>query len=302
MKPAITLAALLAASGFLRAEEPTTEIVGLEQAAMNFVAAYGAKDAAAISQLFTEGAEMSNLDASSQFTGRAAIKARYEAVFAEDDVPDLAIEVDSVRLVAPGVAIEDGTAHFTPAGDLNEPPRSNSYTAVLVRGDEGNWLIASTRTLTDVTDAAGQLADLAKLVNGEWTTNTSDGVRLDLAIGWDSSGKFLTGDMLTTSADSEPQAGKIRIGWNAARKSVVSWMFDAEGGVNQATWTPTDQSWIIRSEGTTADGENVSSNQEVTSDGEAALIWKISNRIVDGERQPDGDLRLVAPAPEPSAN
>jgi uncharacterized protein (TIGR02246 family) len=290
------------APGFLIAEEPSPEIEGLEKAAMNFVAAYGSKDAAAISLLFTENAEMSNLDFSTQISGRDAIKARYELIFAADDVPDLAVEVASVRLIAPGVAIEDGTVHFTPSGGENEPPRSSTYTAVLVKAEDGSWQIASTRTLKDVTDAAGQLADLAKLLNGDWTTVTADGVRLDLAIGWDPSGKFLSADMLTTAADSEPQEGKIRIGWNAARQSVVSWMFDAEGGVTQGIWTPTDLGWMIRSEGTTAEGETVSANQEVSSEGADALIWKISNRIVDGERQPDGTLRLVPPAPLPAAN
>jgi uncharacterized protein (TIGR02246 family) len=298
MKTTVPFAAMLAASGLLVAAEPSPEIAGLEKAAMDFVAAYGAKDANAISQLFTENAEMTDLEASNLITGREAIKARYEAIFADEEVPDLAVEVDSVRLVAPNLAIEDGTVHLTPPGDDNEPPRSTTYTAVLLKNEAGTWQIASTRTLNDTTQAAGQLADLAKVLNGEWTAFNPDGVRFDLAIGWDPSGKFLTADMLTTAPDADPMEGNIRIGWNAARKSIVSWMFDADGGATQGIWTATEEGWLIRTEGTTADGESISANQELTSDGDA-LIWTITNRVVDGEKQPNATLRLVPPAPEP---
>lgn len=303
MKIAIHLAAAIAATGFLTAEESSPDMSGLEKAAMDFVAAYGAQDATAISQLFTEDAEMTDLYATDLITGREAIKARYDNIFAADEVADIAIQVDSVRLVAPNLAIEDGTVHLTPPGDESEPPRSTTYTAVLLKNDAGTWQIASTRTLNDVTDAAGQLADLAKMLNGEWTAFNLDGVRFDLAIGWDASGKFIKADTLTTAPDAEPQEGSIRIGWNAARKSIVSWMFDAEGGANQGIWTPTEDGWLIRTEGTSADGETITANQELTTDG-SALIWTVTNRVVDGEKEPDSSLRLVPPAPElePVAN
>ncbi|MEM1083420.1 MAG: SgcJ/EcaC family oxidoreductase [Verrucomicrobiota bacterium] len=300
MKAIIPTLAAIATSGLLLGEEVAPEIAGLEKAAMDFVTAYNAQDAEAISKLFTEDGEITDLRAEDLLSGREAIKLHYESVFAGDDDAELALEVESVRLVAPGLAIEDGLAHVTPAGDDNEPPRSAAYTAVLSKvGD--TWLIASSRVLVDTTSSAGQLAELARLLNGEWTAKTPTGVRLDLAIGWDSTGKFLTGDMLVTTNDAEPQEGSLRIAWNAARKSVVSWFFDANGGASQGIWTPTEDGWLVRSEGTTADGENSASNLEIARDGEV-LIWKLSNCVIDGERLPDGNLRLVAPAPAPDNN
>lgn len=293
--------AILAHSG-LRAEEPAPEIAGLEKAAADFVIAYNNQDAAGIANLFTEQGEMADLRGKDLTTGREEIQAHYEEVFAGNPA-SIAIEVDSVRLVAPNLAVEDGTVHLTPAGGENDdaPPRSTTYTATLLKNAEGVWQIASTRDIGDATDATGQLADLFDVIKGEWTSRTSDGVQIDFAFGWDPTGKFLLGETLTTSADAAPLPGSMRIGWNAARRAIVSWVFDAAGGVTQGVWNPTEDGWMIRAEGTTADGETLTLNQELTTEGKDTLIWSATNRVVDGEKQPDKTLRIVRQAPEPVA-
>lgn len=276
------------------------DMTALSQAAADFVLAYNNKDAKALAELFTEAGEMSDLMGEEIVSGRAAIQAHYEEIFAGEDVPAMAVEVDSVRLVAPNLAIEDGTVHLTPP-EKDAPPRSTTYTATLLRNEAGVWQIASTRDLGDATDAAGQLADLAKVISGDWTCRNAAGARVDLAFGWDSSGKFLSGEMLTTAAGAEPQEGTIRIGWNAARSSIVSWIFDADGGVLQSVWTPVDDGWLLRSEGTTADGETITSSQELTAEDRNTLLWSATNRVIDGEKQPDNVMRIVRQAPEPSS-
>jgi uncharacterized protein (TIGR02246 family) len=299
MKTNIAICLALACSVQVRAEEPIPEIAGLQEAAADFVTAYNNKDSAAIAALFTEDGEIADLTGEELTSGREQIKARYDEVFA-DDPDQIAIEVGSVRLVAPNLAIEDGTFHLTPSDDEDAPPTSTNYTAVLMKNGEGVWKIASTRNVKDVTEAAGQLADLAETIKGEWTCRTSEGLKLDLAFGWDSTGKFLAGEMLTTTADAEPQQGNIRIGWDASRKSIVSWMFDAAGGSTHGVWTPTDTGWLIRSEGSTADGETLNACQELTTEGNDTLIWDATARVIAGEKQPDTSLRIVRQAPEPS--
>jgi uncharacterized protein (TIGR02246 family) len=300
MKTSIHLCLAFACILQVRAEEPNPDIVALQKAASDFVAAYNNKNAAALAALFTQEGEISDITGKDLTSGRSEIQARYEEVFAGDS-PSMAIEVDSVRLVAPGLAVEDGTFHLTPAGDGNAPPHSTKYTAVLLRNDKGAWEIATTRDLGDATDAADQLADLEAVLKGEWTSRTSDGVQLDLAIGWDPTGKFLLGETLATVADAEPQPGSMRIGWNAVKKCIVSWIFDADGGVVQGFWTPTEDGWIIRSEGTTAEGETVTVNQELTTEDKDTLIWAATNRVLDNVKQPNTKLRIVRQAPEPAA-
>jgi uncharacterized protein (TIGR02246 family) len=281
-------------------EEPAPEIAGLQEAASAFVTAYNEKNAAAISELFTEDGEITDIDGSSLTTGRGAIQARYQEIF-ETSPASMALEVGSVRLVAPNLAIEDGIIHLTPEDSVDAAPRSISYTAVLLKNGDGAWKIASTRTLKDVTDPAGRLSEVAEILKGEWTYRDSDGVQLDLAFGWDPSGGFLAGEMLTSTADSEPQSGNIRIGWDASKQSIVSWMFDANGGFTHGIWTATPEGWLVRSEGTTAEGESISASQELTTEGSETLIWKSTHRIVDGQKLPDKTLRIVRQAPAPAA-
>jgi uncharacterized protein (TIGR02246 family) len=281
----------------LFAEEPSPEIAGLRQSATDFVAAYNKKDAAAVAMLFAEQGEIVENDEVT--SGRAAIQARYESLFKEDP-RQIAIEVADVRLVAPTVAIEDGVYHISRPDDENMPPRSTAYTAVMVKNDKGKWQIASCRDVEDVTDAAGQLADLEEVLRGEWTSHT-DQVEVSYAFGWDPTGKFLLGDILTTKADADPQAGTMRIGWNAAKKSIVSWVFDAEGGVIEGVWTTTEEGWMIRAEGTTANGEVMTANQKLTTEGKDTLVWSVTNRVIGGKKQPDLTMRIVRQAPEPAA-
>ena len=304
MKPPTPLAAgfllvLLASSGLRAQEEPSPEIAGLQQAAADFVLAYNAKDAAAVAALFTENGEISDLRAEDTTTGRVDIQLRYAEIFAAGDTPSVAIEVDSVRLVGKDLAIEDGTVHLTPPGD-NAPAKSTAYTAVLQKSADGAWKIASTRTLADTTDAAGQLAELAAALKGDWTSQ-KEGMRLDLAFGWDGSGKFVAGEMLATAADAEPQTTSLRIGWDAARKTITWWSFDDGGGFAKGDWTATEDGWLVRTEGTTADGETTSANQTLTPEGKDTLIWTAKDRLVNGEKLPDIEMRVVRQAPEPAA-
>jgi uncharacterized protein (TIGR02246 family) len=292
------LLALLGCGG-LFAEEPSAEIAGLQQAAADFVEAYNSQNAAALAQLFTQDGEMTNLTGDTRTTGHEEIQARYEEIFAENP-HHIAIEVDSVRLVAPNLAIEDGTFHLTPAEDESAPPQSHTYTATLLRNEAGEWKIASSRTLQNVTDASGQLATLADVLLGDWTYRSPDGIRLDLSFGWDPSGKFLLGEMITTTASGDPQQGSVRIGWDHAKKHITSWMFDARGGFTHGTWSATEDGWVVRSEGSTADGEALSASQHLTQEDPDSLLWASQYRLLNGEKAADTSFRLVRQAPEPA--
>ena len=303
MKTSIVITCLVACLAFqVRAEEPDPSIAGLAQAAEIFVTAYNAKDAAALAGLFTENGEIIDIIGEDIASGREAIKILYEETFADENAPSIAIEVSSVRIVAPNLAIEDGTFHLTPPGDDNAPKKSTTYTASLHRNEAGVWQIASTRDLKDVTDAAGQLAALANVLKGDWTCSTDDGVRLDLAFGWDPSGKYLTAAMLTTTSDSEPQTGIIRIAWDAARKTIASWMFDSVGGISRSTWTATDDGWVIRTESDTGDGETITETQELLPESSEVLVWRTTGRLISGEPQPDTEIRIVRQAPDAGLN
>lgn len=295
----IIISALLG-SALPGAEELDPRIAALQKTAAEFVMAYNDQDAAALAALFTADGEIIVFASDQLTSGRDEIQTRYEQIFA-DKPRHISIEVGSVRFVAPNVAIEDGVFHLTLADDETALPQSTTFTSVMVKEESAlEWRIASTRTLGDVTDAAGQLSDLADVLKGEWTCRTPDGVRLDLAFGWDDGGKFVIGEMLATTADAEPQEGSIRIGWDAAKQQIVSWIFDAAGGFTHGAWIRADDGWMIRAEGTTGDGESLSAIQQLGPQGADTLIWAVTQSVVEGEKAPDKILRLVRQAPEPA--
>jgi hypothetical protein len=77
-------------------------------------------------------------------------------------------------------------------------------------------------------------------------------------------------------------------------------MFDTKGGSTHGVWTPDENGWRIRSEGSTADGETLSAAQQLATEGNETLIWKAMHRIIDGQAQPDKVLRMVRQAPAPA--
>lgn len=306
MKPSKRNRAWIAAVAILTpttlwAAEPVDEIPGLQKASEDFVIAYNKKDAEAIANLFTEDGEMVDLSGDDMSSGREEIRERYEEVFEDEQAPSVAIEVGSVRLVAPGVAVEDGTAHFTPPGD-DEPARSITYTAVLTKAADASWKVASSRNLEDVTEPAGHLASLRDALKGDWSAQRDD-MRVDLAIGWDDTGHFLSGEMLVMQPDAEPLTTTIRFGWDGANKAVNCWTFDNAGGFAKAVWTEDeDGNFSIRTEGTTASGETMSANQHLTFENNDTFVWSVSDRLINGEAQPDTTLRVVRRAPEPGVD
>ena len=101
--------------------------------------------------LFTENGELTDLHAGRSRLRPRGIQARYEEIFAATDAPQIAIEVDSVRLVGTNLAIEDGTVHQTPPGE-DAPPFSTTYAAVLQKQGTAVGKSPAPATFGDATD------------------------------------------------------------------------------------------------------------------------------------------------------
>lgn len=273
---------------------PDADIEALGKAATRFVEAFNKKDAAGVAALFLPNAEMMTRDGD-VVRGRAEIEARYKDMFEDDDVPQVAIEASEVRLVAPGVAIEDGVIHFTDP-DESEPVKSITYSATQVRQADGTWLIASTRDQLEVTPPSEHIKPLASLT-GDWTFS-SDDLRMELSMDFDASGNFLLGEAVATDGEGDVQTTSIRIGWNPACSSVYWWTFDSAGGNAAGQWTRNGSEWLIRTSGITADAETNSATQRMSFDGPDTIVWKSTDRVMGGEPQPDLALKFVRRAPD----
>jgi hypothetical protein len=211
-------------------------------------------------------------------------------------IPLISLEAESVRLVAPGVVVEDGVLHLATSDD--EPVSSVAYSATHTKQPDGSWLIATTRNQPEQTAPAERLKPLHWLV-GEWTLEGEDGFRVDMVIDLDDSGNYLLGESLVTDAEGDSQSTQLRIGWNPATSSIYWWTFDSEGGFTAGPWARNGNDWTIATTGYTADAEANSTTQTLSPLSADLMVWTAKDRLLVDETLPDITLHFVRRAPDP---
>jgi uncharacterized protein (TIGR02246 family) len=287
-------AALLTSSAIAQETDPNQANLDILAAnATSFVEAYNKAEHQALAKLFLPEGEivLANGDI---VAGREEIAAFYQEVFSGDGKPKAALEAGSVRFVTPGIAIEDGTLHVTkPSGEVV----SHYYTAVQVKQENGSWLTASIRDeVEDHAPASEKLIALRWLV-GDWLIE-KEGTRTFLSFDWSDDGPYIDGTALTETAGEPSVSATYRIGWNANRKNFTSWGFDAQGGYTKSEWTDTDDGFLLRTSGVTADGETNTSTQSMMPDENLqGFTWNVRDQTLGGVLQPELTIRVVKRPP-----
>jgi uncharacterized protein (TIGR02246 family) len=165
--------------------ESSPELAAIRSQSDVFATAFKNADAKAIAALWTEDGEYVD-DTGRRFSGRNAIEKAYAEFFADNANAVIRIAIDSLRLVSPNAAIEEGRAIVepAPAGIAGV----SKYTAVHAKiGD--NWLMASVRdTWIEAPVAARTAADLEWLI-GTWVAE-EHGVQTESDCRWVADGRF----------------------------------------------------------------------------------------------------------------
>jgi uncharacterized protein (TIGR02246 family) len=293
----LRLAIILISATAVRSEEDDPNKANLDALAANassFVEAYNKADSESLAKLFLPEGEIVLADGE-VVSGRDEIGGFYAEVFSGEAKPQCALEAGSVRFVTPGIAIEDGTLHVTkPSGEIT----SHFYTAVQVKQENGSWLTASIRDeIEDHAPASEKLVALQWLA-GDWLIE-KEGTRTFVSFDWSEDGPYLDGRAVTEVAGNESTSSTYRIGWNSARKNFVSWAFDAQGGFKKSDWSATDDGWLLRASGVTADGQVNQSTQLIVPDENLqGFTWINRDQTIGDKVQPDLTVRVVRRPPE----
>lgn len=271
------------------------ELDGLQASAEEFEKAFNAGDAKAIAALFTENAEA--VDEDDDFLeGRDQIETRFAELFKDYPKAKIEVELTSLRKLTPDVAVEDG--YSTTTLDPDEPGSRSPYTVVHVKR-EGKWLIASVRDFPEVATeetAHEQLRALEWLV-GDWVDEGAEG-RVETTCTWSEDGNYLLQDYVVKNRRGAVMKGTQRIAWDPLRRTIRSWAFDQSGSINEATWTPIEETWFVKSEGFTPDGESVSVTRLVTLINHDAYQIDSTNLVMGNELLPDSTVRVVRRPPD----
>lgn len=266
-----------------RSEDSTLDENAIKDTARSFVEAYDNADARTIASLWAEDADYHVGQMSVK--GRPAIQQLYDEFLRAHPGSKMEIHIDSIRMLTPAVAIEQGTASVS--NSPNGPPTSSAYTAVHVKHD-GKWQMASVRE-SNATFAPTEesLNDLAWLV-GEWKAE-GDAAKVDVKYEWMENQHFLRG---TTTVYPSKDSPKVSGGMQIITKDsltgqIVSWFFNADGGYGYGTWTKDGARWLIRAHGATPDGAAASATNILYHADDNVLSWQSIDRTVGNQPLPN---------------
>jgi uncharacterized protein (TIGR02246 family) len=286
MKITALLASVSAALAAVSHAETTAEnspektaVMAIDRA---FEAAYAKGDVKAVADFFTEDAHYTS-DNGRTFDGRTAIESSVRAAFAKNDGAKLAINLDSVRVLAPDVLLERGSTAVTAKdGETN----GALYTAVYVKKG-GKWKISQlVETPQPDLTAHDQLSELGWLV-GDWEdTDKGDNLTVRSQYSWARSGNFLTCNVTVKRGAETTLEGWQIIGWDPIEGCIRSWTFDDEGGFSEGRWTREGDRWLQRETGVTPDGNRTAADITFSKRSNDRFTWESNNRTLDGLPQP----------------
>ncbi len=264
-------------------DQSSPQLAAVRAESKAFVDAFNKADAGAVAACWTVDGEYID-DAGNTFTGQDAIAQAYGIFFRDNPNAKLQLSIDSLRLLSPSTAIEEGRS-------LVEVPPSSAtigrYLAVHVLVD-GKWQMASVRDVTVETAVAQQnVADLDWLI-GTWVAE-EHGSKHESVCRWVSGQSFVKRDFTTTLYDGTQSSGVQLIGWNPQGGHVQSWTFSSGGGHSVGVWTPTEDGWAAQTQGMTGDGISTTSTNLLRRLDDNAYVWSSVNRTIDGVVIPDTD-------------
>lgn len=281
-----------------KAEPESADETAIRKGAEAFVTAYNAHDAKAVSELFALRAEFTDEDGK-LIKGRDAIEKDFAEKFAEDPECRIEVEVDSVRILTPNIAIEEGIVRGEPAP--GEAKNVSSYAAVHVKV-EGRWVIASVSDFEaepDDLSARDNLEELAWMV-GDWIDESPDSV-VKTSCRWDASGNYLLHEFVLEIAGEISANGSMRIGSDPLTGQLKSWTFNADSGYSEGLWTRTGDEWSVKARGVNSDGEVTLSTNVFRYVDQDTMTWRSYDRVIGSEPADDITEYIIkrqAPAPE----
>ncbi len=258
----------------------------------DFVKAFNAADVKAIGALWAPDAEYTD-EAGQSFQGRAAIEQVYADVFKQHLGAIMTVQIESIRLLGPDVALEKGVARVkSPAGLADTAAR---YTVVHAKRD-GKWIMVFDRDVPYVPASnEDYLKDLEWFI-GDWSPATK-ALPLRLHVEWMAQRNFIKTTYAVTKDGQSTMTGGQIIGWNPKLGRIVSWHFDAQGGFGEDVWTKDGSNWVMEATGMLRDGSESTSVNIVTPIDANSFTWQSIKRTLDGVGLPDTPLVKIVRVP-----
>ena len=170
------------------------------------------------------------------------------------------------------------------------------YLAVWTKTEKG-WQLASFRDFADdpVPTPHDNLQPLAWLV-GDWINEGADG-KVAITYRWSDDKNYLLGEFQVNLADGSPRKSSQRIGWDPSTGKTRSWLFDADGGFSEGTWTVFDDYIVIKSSSVNPDGTTASVTMNITLKDKDHYTIEGTDRIVGDNLEDDFEITVTRRPP-----
>lgn len=278
-----------------KANGPTTDEKLIENSVAAFVQQYNSHKAEGVAALFAPDARMTYRDGT-EVNGREEIKESMAEAFAASPKIAMSVVVDSIRLLTPDVAVEEGYTTMFPDGETLTA--KSRYTVLHVK-KQGKWLMQAVRVIDEETlSAYGELQSLEWLL-GEWIDEGREET-VEANFKWDENKSFLLEEFRVVREGDVVLKGTQRIGWDPQSKQIRSWTFDSAGGFGEAIWTQVDDGrWICKAKAVRADGMSASATRTLTRAAKDRVLWAATDRLMGSEPLPDLEVTMVRKPPKP---
>jgi uncharacterized protein (TIGR02246 family) len=270
----------------------------VRKSAEAFATAYNSGNAGAIAAGFIPDGEFVD-EEGLVIRGREAIEQHFSELFKELPKAQVQITVETVRLVASTIAIEEGRVESRPTPE--ETAESSHYVALHVRsGDQ--WLVARTRDFPAEAPPSHAHEHLRALewLAGDWVNESADAT-VETSCQWAKGENYLIQEFSARIGGRAAMTGSTRIGWDPLAHQIKSWSFDTDGGHSESVWTKVGGDWIIKVRGVTHDGRIMSATNTIRQLDKSTMTWGSRDRIVGDESEDDlGPITIKRRAPLPA--
>lgn len=288
--PLLLFAALPAAD-----DEPSPDEKAIQDAAIKFVDAYNEKNVDAIIALFDPKGRVEEADGT-VVAGAEALRAAFAEAFQAEPEGQIGLEMDSLTLITPDVAVEEGATEFFPDG---ETMTSRGRYLVVHQKKNGVWKMISARSLEKEVLSNYEFLRQVAWLAGDWIDEDASET-VETTFQWDEERNFLLQNFQVKRGSELLLKGSQRLGWDPQRKEIRGWIFDSKGGFAESRWTDAGDSWRVTMSGVTAEGDSQSETRTLVP-GTDRVEVVVANRVVGGESLPDLAFTMVRRPPVPAS-
>lgn len=275
-------------------QQSSPDEAAIQDAAVKFVDAYNEKNAAAIAALFDAKARVEEADGT-VIEGGDAIREAFTAAFEDDPDGQIGLSMESLTMLTPDIAVEQGATEFYPDG---ETLTSRGRYLVVHQKKDGAWRMISARSLEkEVLSNYEYLRDLEWLV-GDWIDEDATET-VETNFHWDEGRNFLIQEFQVVRGSELLLKGSQRLGWDPQKKQIRGWVFDSEGGFADSSWVQTDDAWVVTTSGVSSDGASKSETRTLVPGVDRVEVL-IANRTLGGKSQSDLAFTMVRRPPLPA--